>query len=286
MPKPQQIFTDLARAKINLTLHVGAVQADGYHPLRSLVVFADIGDELTAIPAEKFNLKIDGPFACGLGCENDNLILRAARRTYLQNGLLKKSAYTLTKNLPISSGIGGGSADAAAAIRLLWKINGVGDAALDSQLAKIGADVPVCYRSQTCIMEGVGEKIIPLPGLGQLHAVLVNPGVGVSTGEIFKAFDTYGKSSDFHETGKTLLEMEKPGTNDLQDIAIKTFPVIQAVIDEISVQNGCEFAQMSGSGATCFGVYASTKDAKNAENSIKEKHPNWWCVQAMLGDIP
>lgn len=284
MPKPKQIFTELARAKINLTLHVGAAQAGGYHPLHSLVVFADIGDELTAKLADTFSLNIDGPFKDGLSSGVDNLIIKTARDNALYNGIHIKLAYKLTKNLPISSGIGGGSADAGAAVRLLAILNNEPPLMNDYMLVESGADLPVCHLSQTCLMEGIGENLRPLPSLGQLPAILVNPGVGVSTGEIFKAFDSYGKSSGFQTTRGTLLEMAKSGTNDLQDIAIKIAPVIQTVIDKIEMQNGCELARMSGSGATCFGAFASVEDARNAVKSIKKQHPNWWCVQTMLGD--
>ncbi|MBL4870662.1 MAG: 4-(cytidine 5'-diphospho)-2-C-methyl-D-erythritol kinase, partial [Robiginitomaculum sp.] len=152
------ILTSLARAKINLTLHVGRVNSLGYHPLHSLVVFADIGDILSAKISDKFSLEINGPFAEALSQGNDNLVLKAAKSTALANKVQIKLAYILTKNLPVSSGIGGGSADAAAAVRLLGKFNGDGKNSLGTQLIEIGADVPVCFKSKTSILEGIGEE--------------------------------------------------------------------------------------------------------------------------------
>ena len=218
MPKPKQIFTELARAKINLTLHVGQkgglgsgyppphtqLPAGKLHPVYSLVVFADIGDTLTAQLANEFSLEIDGPFKDGLSSDIDNLVMKTARDNALYNGIHIKLAYKLTKNLPISSGIGGGSADAGAAVRLLAVLNNEPPLMNDYMLVESGADVPVCHLSQTCLMEGIGENLTSLPSLGPLHAVLVNPGVGVSTAEIFKAFDTYGKSSDFSNNRRNL----------------------------------------------------------------------------------
>ena len=276
----------LARAKINLTLHVGQKRESGYHALNSLVVFADIGDVLTAQQADKFSLGMDGPFEEHLAHENDNdnLVLTAAKHVMNMSGFKKQAAYMLTKNVPVSSGIGGGSADAAAAVHLLQNINGKIDVSLDNILLKIGADVPVCYRAQTCIMEGIGEILTPLPKLGQLNVVLVNPGIGISTAEIFNAFDANVTSSYFPEKGDTLLTMAKTGRNDLQDIAVKIAPVIQDVITLINTQNGCKLARMSGSGATCFGIFGSQLQAHAAVHTIKVKHPAWWCVPTLLGD--
>ncbi len=274
----------LARAKINLTLHVGCKGMEGFHPLHSLVVFADIGDVLEAKLSDTFSLDIEGPFANGLLCGEDNLVFKAAQNTALVNGIHIKLAYRLTKNLPISSGIGGGSADAAAAVHLLQNINGKAEASLDSMLLEIGADVPVCYLAQTCIMEGIGEILTPLPKLGQLNAVLVNPGIEISTAEIFKAFDARGTSSDFPTQGGTLLGMAKAGRNDLQETVIGIAPVIQDVITLINAQNGCQLARMSGSGATCFGIFDTRKQAHAAVCAIKEKHPDYWCVPTLLGD--
>ena len=182
--------------------------------------------------------------------------------------------------------LAGGSADAGAAIRLLTILNNEPPLSNDWQILEIGSDVPVCHLSKTCIMESVGEKLTPLPGLGQVAAILVNPGVAMSTGTIFKAFDTGGETSEFTLPSGSLLEMAKAGRNDLQDIAIGIEPVIQTVLDEIETQGGCQLARMSGSGATCFGLFETFKDAQNASAAIKNKYPDWWVVPTMLGDMP
>ncbi len=279
-------ITQLARAKVNLTLHVVRAQKNRYHPLYSLVVFADIGDELSARRAKKFSLKIDGPFAAGLSNGSDNLVLKAARDNAQCNGIHIKAAYHLTKSLPIASGIGGGSADAAAAIRLLAIMNNQPPLSNDWQILEIGSDVPVCHLSKTSIMEGVGEELTPLPGLGRVAAILVNPGVAVSTGAIFSAFDKGGTSSEFALPSGSLLEMARAGRNDLQNIAVGIEPVIQTVLDEIEMQEHCQLVRMSGSGATCFGLFETYENAQNASAAIKRKYPDWWCAPTMLGDTP
>lgn len=277
-------YTDVARAKVNLTLHVGRANEDGYHPLQSLVVFADIGDKLCAKAGEDFSLDIDGPFASQLSV-HDNLVLKAARRI----GTSRRAAFHLVKNLPVASGLGGGSADAAAAIRIMGEIDGALSENLEAVLLETGADVPVCYLSRTCVMEGIGERLTPLGGLGRLNIVLVNPGVAVSTQKIFEMFD---QMDDMERRGLVepltlgddLLEMAKAGRNDLQNIAIGIAPVIRTVLDEFETQFGCQLARMSGSGATCFGVFETPELALGAAATLKEKHPDWWCLSTVLGD--
>lgn len=270
-----------ARAKINLTLHVGRVIKDpsdpyyGYHPLDSLVVFADIGDELEIFDAEKTNLSIGGPFGMGLTAEGDNLILRA-----LKAANASPQSVTLEKHLPVSAGIGGGSANAAAILRMC-DIDDVGMA------VSLGADVPVCLRSETAHMTGIGEDVTLIPDMGQLHALLVNPRVAVSTGAIFKAFDA---SPDIRETPRPmrangdLLSRALDGRNDLEPIAMAQAPVIGDVLRMLASQNGCQLARMSGSGATCFGVFESSRALRKAEAAIRAQAPEWWCVATLLGD--
>lgn len=274
--------TDLARAKINLTLHVGRVILDphdpffGYHPLDSLVVFADIGDMLTMTPANKTGLSIEGPFSAGLTAGNDNLILKALKA-------LKATGHhiNLEKNLPVSAGIGGGSANAAAVLRMC----GVDDLNI---AVKLGADVPVCLKSQTAHMTGIGEDVTVLPDMGQLHALLINPGVAVSTGAIFKTFDAGANIPDTPRPMKTsgdLLSRALDGGNDLEPIAIAQAPVIGEVIRLLALQEGCQLARMSGSGATCFGIFETQKAALLAEAIIKEHAPHWWCVATVFGEL-
>lgn len=270
-----------ARAKINLTLHVGRVIKDpsdpfyGYHPLDSLVVFADIADVLEMAPAKATALSISGPFGAGLTAEKDNLIFRA-----LTAAKARPQDVHLIKNLPISAGIGGGSANAAAVLRMC----GVDDLRIAIGL---GADVPVCLRSETAHMTGIGEDVTPMPHLGQLHAVLINPGVAVSTGGIFKAFDAAPNIRETPRPMKSsgdLLARALDGRNDLEPIAIAQAPVIGDVLRLLASQNGCQLARMSGSGATCFGLYESGTSALRAQATIKGQAPNWWCEAVTLGD--
>ncbi|WP_409434119.1 4-(cytidine 5'-diphospho)-2-C-methyl-D-erythritol kinase [Litorimonas sp. RW-G-Af-16] len=272
---------DTARAKINLTLHVGRVIKDphdpflNYHPLDSLVVFADIGDEIEMFPADKTTLSIDGPFSLGLTVGDDNMILRA-----IDAANLPPEYITLTKNLPVSAGIGGGSANAAAILRM----SGVDDLHI---AVGLGADVPVCVLSQTAHMTGIGEDVTLWPDLGQLHAVLVNPGIAVSTAEIFRAFDAQDDIRDTprpQQLSGSLLERALDGRNDLQPIAIAQAPIIGEVIAALGRQKGCTLARMSGSGATCFGLFESAASACAASKDLQTQHPDWWVMQTVLGD--
>ena len=273
---------ETAKAKINLTLHVGRVIKDlsdpfyNYHPLDSLVVFADIGDVIEMAPADTTALSIGGPFGEGLTSENDNLILRA-----LMAAKAKPHNITLEKNLPVAAGIGGGSANAAAVLRMCG-----GD---DLGVAVgLGADVPVCLRSETAHMTGIGEDVTLMPGMGQLHALLVNPRVAVSTGAIFKAFDA---APDIRETPRPmktsgdLLARALDGRNDLQPIAMAQAPIIGDVLRLLASQNGCQLARMSGSGATCFGIFESDRALLRAEAAIRAQAPDWWIAPTLLGDI-
>lgn len=273
--------TEIARAKINLTLHVGRIIEDphdrffGYHPLDSLVVFADVGDELTMSAAAHASLTIAGLFGEGLTVGDDNLILRA-----LGAAKAKPQSVRLEKNLPVSAGIGGGSANAAAVLRLC----GVAD---NDIAVELGADVPVCLTSQTAHMTGIGEDVELLPHMGILHAVLINPGVGVSTGTIFKAFDS---ALDIRETPRPmkssgdLLQRALDGRNDLEPIAIAQAPIIGDVLRALASQGGCQLARMSGSGATCFGIYETQNAALRAQAAIQAQAPKWWCVATVLGE--
>lgn len=270
-----------ARAKINLTLHVGQTIKDpsdpffGYHPLDSLVVFADVGDELEMFGAEKTTLSIGGPFGAGLTADSDNLILRA-----LTAANAAPQYVTLEKHLPVSAGIGGGSANAAAVLRMC----GVDDLHI---AVALGADVPVCLRSQTAHMTGIGEDVTPMPGMGQLHALLVNPGIAVSTASIFKAFDA---AKDIRETPRPmktsgdLLTRALDGRNDLEPIAIAEARVIGDVLRMLASQDGCQLARMSGSGATCFGVFESGRALRKAQAEIQAQASDWWCKATLLGD--
>ncbi|PHR59102.1 MAG: 4-(cytidine 5'-diphospho)-2-C-methyl-D-erythritol kinase [Robiginitomaculum sp.] len=301
-----KIFSAKARAKINLTLHVG--QMGGFenlnpprphspdkealakmHPLNSLVVFADIGDDLLARAAGTFSLNIEGAFADRLGDNDKNLVMKAVNKTSAVTDIYTKLSYVLSKKLPVSSGIGGGSADAAAALRLLGYMNNDIEPDIESILVEVGADVPVCYLSKTCIMEGVGETLTECPGLGQLFAVLINPDIAVSTKDVFDIFDAQydtQKTTAFSQSNGdgSLLEMATFGRNDLQAAAIQIAPIIQTVLDELQAQTDCQLARMSGSGATCFGIFKTQNAADHAAKTLQDMHPDWWCVATLLGD--
>jgi 4-diphosphocytidyl-2-C-methyl-D-erythritol kinase len=266
----------LCRAKVNLTLHVGAPIASGrwsgYHPVESLVVFADIGDDIAFSPSAENNLIIDGPFGTGLTVGPGNLISKALSAC----GAPPQSA-RLTKRLPISSGLGGGSTNAAAVLRVFDSEGRVDSAAL-------GADVPVCRLSRTAMMEGIGEQVTPVPGLGAVPAVLVNPRVPVSTGTIFENYDARKPPANPQQTARqgTLMERAMSGTNDLQAAAIVEVPEIQSVLNALETRSGCDLARMSGSGATCFGLFDSDASAESAAHALSQR--GWWAVATRLGD--
>jgi len=288
------MFREIARAKINLTLHVGAAiksgRYKGYHPLDSLVVFADIGDDLSYDPSYELKgecgLSIDGPFGTGLECDDGNLILRAALAFFAklqENEHGRKGHFHLTKNLPLASGIGGGSADAAAALCLLEQYYQSG-MDLYKLAEKIGADVPVCLASETMRVQGIGEQLTPMPELDSIPALLVNPGFGVSTKEIFTRFDL--NERPIHpqgQSGDDLLSITQNGRNDLQDVAMSLRPEIGSLIDELSGLDGVILSRMSGSGATCFTLFETEPQSRAAAELIKSSNPDYWCVATLLG---
>lgn len=265
---------EIARAKVNLTLHIGALRSDGYHDLESLVVFADFGDEVHFCPADMSSLTIEG--ADNLSTGADNLINRALAFCDSEPHQIH-----LKKLLPVSAGLGGGSANAAAIIRKFKSDKSDQDLAIE-----LGADVPVCRYSKTSIMTGIGEGIEHLPDLGRLSAVLVNPGISVSTGEIFRSMDAKPRGRNMKLTSRTgdLLSRALSGGNDMQDFAIAQAPVISDVLRKLSGQNACQLARMSGSGATCFGIFRSDSQAQTAANNILKAHPDWWVKSCQLGD--
>lgn len=275
--------TEFAPAKINLALHVTGRRADGYHLLDSLVVFAGVGDTLHAEPAASLSLAITGPQAANLPPSDDNLILRAARSLGS-----KGAAITLEKVLPVASGIGGGSADAAATLRLLSRLWSAPMPA-PSDILALGADVPVCLPCRPVRMSGVGEQLSPLPhALPPVWFVLANPGVGVSTPDVFRAL-TCRENPALQDMPHLIdaadlaafLSLQR---NDLESPAQHLTPVIGDVKSALAAQHGCLLARMSGSGATCFGLFASPQSASAAAQAIRAAQPNWWVADApMLG---
>ncbi len=277
-----------APAKINLFLHVGERRSDGYHDLESLVVFADVGDELLIEPAKSFSLALDGPFGGKLANEQDNLIAKAARALGAKAGRSPDVRITLTKNLPVASGIGGGSADAAAALRGLvqfWDLKIPHDE-LHTIAESLGSDVPACLLSETLWMTGRGEGIEPVPGLPPAPLVLVNPGVAVSTARIFANLKNrvgVGQAAKPKAdlSVLALADYFKSNRNDLEKPAREIAPAIDEVLQAIS-HSGALRTRMSGSGATCFGLFADDKSAEAAAAKIAEDHPDWWVKKARI----
>lgn len=268
-------INELARAKINLCLHVTGQRSDGYHMLDSIVAFADIGDQISITPKVGFSLTIDGPFAGGLSVGQDNLVLRAAQ---LYADHCEGAAITLTKNLPVASGIGGGSADAAATLRALSRMT---DTPLPADAGlSLGADVPVCLHSSACQMQGIGDKITPIADFPNLSAVLVCPKAGVATSLVFEAIIQKDNPSiselpiDGLGPENIVLFIDQQ-RNDLEAPSADLIPEISQCLAAIRNQ-GALLARMSGSGATCFGLFSCVKDARNAADHLQVAHSDWW----------
>lgn len=266
---------EFAPAKLNLSLAVTAKRADGYHLLESLVAFADIGDRVVARAAPEFSLTIDGPFAASLDTGGDNLVARAAMLFAERLGRRPGVALRLTKNLPVASGIGGGSADAAATLRALAKLWA---APIPADLpAKLGADVPVCVAGVPAWMSGIGEIVEPAGALPDWGILLVNPGVALATPSVFKA-----RSGAFSVGGKfapNLSNLAAAG-NDLEAPAIGLVPAIADVLAALRGLPGIRVARMSGSGATCFGLFDRPENAALAAKALKAKAPSDWWIAA------
>ena len=285
------VLFDEGRAKVNLTLRVIGRRTDGYHDIESVVAFADYADRLTLTPGPELTLQMSGPLAQACGATSDNLVLKAARLLAERVPNMKAGSFTLDKVLPVAAGIGGGSADAAAALRLLAQLNGLSldDERLLEVALETGADVPVCLASRACDMTGVGETLLPL-SLPIIPCVMVNPCVPVATRDVFDALglrngeilvgatDVF-RGTDWPEAGASVedwVEVLAADTNDLEAPAMRIQPVIGAVIAALNATNGAWLARMSGSGATCFAIYENTADAGRAADKIRRDHPEWW----------
>ena len=282
-----QTLSELAPAKINLSIKVMGRRPDGFHEIQSLVVFADCGEKLVGEMANELRLDVTGPFAGSLADEQHNLVTRAATLLGDHLELALDAHLTLEKHLPVASGMGGGSADAAAALRLLGRLYGrtVEPHQLAALALCLGADVPVCLEPRPAFMWGKGELIKRLADVPDFWMLLVNPGVAVSTGDVFRLLN----AQETVETAVSpplphwsdldaLVEWLAAQGNDLEGPARKIAPVIGDVIAAIAETGGCRLARMSGSGATCFGIYGDEKSALAAEAAIKAVHPEWWSV--------
>lgn len=258
-------LSETAYAKINLALHVRRRRDDGYHELETVFAFCEDGDVVTAEAADVLSLTIDGPFAEGLST-TDNLIVRAAE------AMGATARLHLTKNLPVASGIGGGSADAAAALRTLVRLTGRELPPLDAQRA-LGADVPACVVSQTMRGEGVGEALSPVASVAGTPVLLVNPRIALSTGAVFKAWDGIDRGA---------LGDWRAGRNDLEEPACALVPEIAALIDFLASCHDVILARMSGSGATCFALFASEAARAVAVKHVRGMFPGYWTMESML----
>ena len=279
-----------APAKINLFLHVGDKRADGFHNLQSLVVFADAGDWLTAAPSTELSLSVSGAFAGGLPHNDDNLVLKSARslKAWARGAGLstKGAALTLEKHLPLASGIGGGSSDAAATLLMLaahWALP-IGHDELERLALALGADVPVCLRTEPVMVGGIGETLSAAPPLPDFAFVLVNPRVEIPTAQVFQALRTRtgigqlplftGRSA--HDLALWLDQLN----NDLEAPATLLAPAITRARSALTACEQCLLSRMSGSGATCFGLFESLAAAQIAAEDISRSHPDWWIKAA------
>jgi 4-diphosphocytidyl-2-C-methyl-D-erythritol kinase len=280
-----------AAAKINLALHVTGQRPDGYHLIESLVTFANKGDQLAFLPSDTDRFMLDGPFAGGLAADSQtNLVVRArdlVRHDLQMHGFAAPPvAIHLTKNLPIASGIGGGSADAAATVRGLQRFWGQALSATtrDTLALALGADVPMCMEGTPLLARGIGEEIEPVANFPSLALVLANPLAGVSTPQVFRLLETkynppiapFGLQSDPSQWLPVLSALR----NDLEAPARKLEPLVSTVLEAIA-HSGAQLVRMSGSGATCFGIYADAQAAEEAAELLEKKHPDWY-VQAVL----
>lgn len=283
----------IAAAKVNLFLHVGPAKPNGRHDLDSLVVFSDdhLCDYLEAEPAEALALEVSGPFAAEAGALDENLVLLAAKALQAASGTGKGARLRLKKWLPVAAGIGGGSSDAAAALRLLttlWKI----DPAHASAVAPtLGGDVPVALAGVASLMRGEGELVLPVQIPSRLPALLINPGAACPTGPVFRAFDASGGSAGFAEIDPfpdfsdrdQLTDWLLGQRNDLEALAMALVPEIGEVLAFLRAQRGVRLARMSGSGATCFALFDAFSSAEMANVILKAVKPHWWAAPCHLG---
>jgi 4-diphosphocytidyl-2-C-methyl-D-erythritol kinase len=282
-----------APAKVNLTLAVLGRRRDGYHAIDSLVTFAGVADRLTLVPGRPLSLSVRGAGAADAGPLDENLVLKAARALAGDVPGLKLGRFTLEKRLPVEAGLGGGSSDAAAALRLLARVNRIelDDMRLHKVARRIGADVPVCIDPRPRRMRGIGEKLSEPLAMPPLAAVLVNPGVAVPTKDVFAILGLKpggglrraGRARALPDELDGVVSFLAGQVNDLEPAAIKLQPVIARVLEGLRREPGCRLARMSGSGATCFGLFASSRAAAVAAGRLATAHPRWWVKATVLG---
>lgn len=281
-------FTLLAPAKINLFLHITGKRDDGYHLLQSVMIFVDVGDEMQFSPHDSLFLDVEGPFAADMPPPHGNLVYRAAQLLAEEYKVPMRGRIILRKRLPVASGIAGGSSDAATALSGLAKLWGLPDEKerLRRIGAKLGADVPACIARRPVWAEGVGERVTPLQDMPALHLVLANPMVATPTPEVFRRFRArFSAPLQFSGRRKSMQEWIadlKLYRNDLTAAAVEVTPEIRGVLAALGDAPNCHFARLSGSGATCFGVFDHAHAATAAVNKLKQAHPDWWISPAGL----
>ncbi len=286
-------LTVLAPAKVNMYLRVTGRRDDGYHTLDSLVCFADIGDRVTVTAADSFGFDVRGPFAGGFGAaerdagpDSRNLAVRAAWAVARAARRTPDVHIALTKNLPLASGIGGGSADAAAVVWALmewWHLPRAGSPWLDGLLLGLGADVPVCFSCQPAVMRGIGEELSPVAGMEEMPVLLVNPGKPCPTARIFTHYDRAFSAA--HDMAGDAAAYIAAQDNDLTVPAMAMVPEIGDVLAVLRAQDGALFARLSGSGATCFAVFADEAQAQDAAARVHKAHPEWWVAPGVLNRV-
>jgi len=281
-----------APAKVNLTLRVLGRRADGYHDIESLVAFARIGDRLTFAPGGALELKLSGPYASATGEPGDNLVLKAARALAATVDGIELGRFVLDKRLPVAAGLGGGSADAAAALRLLARVNALAtdDPRLFAAARSAGADVPVCLEARPRMMRGIGDRLAEPLDLPALAAVLVNPGVAVATKDVFARLGLSPGERRAVETAAivpaergALLSFLADHPNDLEPATMSLAPIIADVLAQLRALPECRFCRMSGSGATCFALFDTARAAAAAARALKAAHADWWVETSDLG---
>lgn len=287
-----QVVQEQAKAKVNLCLHVEGKRQDGYHELESLVVFADVCDDVSFTPDRRDELTVAGPFAAAI--DGENLIFKAKRAVsaWLEQEIT--GHFRLMKNIPVAAGLGGGSSDAAAVIRALlsaYAAERPHSPAFAASTARIGADVPVCLHHRAAWMRGVGEEITPVNHVCGLPALLVNPGVKLSTRDVFNALDA--KPYDPDERGNltpvwswTCVDEAADclayGRNDLEPPAVALQPMIAEILALLKSTDGCVLSRLSGSGPTCFGLFRTMENARAAEEDLRQRFPRWWVAATSL----
>jgi 4-diphosphocytidyl-2-C-methyl-D-erythritol kinase len=288
-------LVEKAPAKINLTLRVLGRREDGYHELESLVAFADVADKLDLEPGEagdNASLEIIGPFAKACGPRADNLVLKAVQTLRHRKGRLKAGSFILEKNLPVAAGIGGGSADAAAALRLLAKANGMAldDPRITGSAIEVGADVLVCLDPKPRIMRGVGDLLSEPHVLPPLPALLVNPGVPLPTRDVFKRFHGTPNNKKFLAnvpiTFDGMIGFLNENGNDLMQAAIACAPIISEVLIVLRALPAVHLVRMSGSGPTCFALFRTLGEAQAAARRLQAERKDWWMRATVLGSGP